>query len=229
MIRPAKSGDPILLIRGCATASTVDPIGEGQRWVRSQEPTIRAWVGQVSSVSNLQSKRSIIVVGLGSGYHIQALHEFVAIDPTIEITVIESDHDLIAMKDWFTQRLVPSIRLAFIEKVDQNTLYENEAVKNAIASDFLLLKHKPSFIRNGRDMEIVASWLTGRDRISLENQLRLQTESGLFGRRAIRDGLDMTRLPATLISIKDLSRAWKIDFEPSSERRVFRILEELVR
>lgn len=208
-IHESKSGLPVLIVRGCATASSVDPLAEAERWFKLIEPQVRS----------LPEMARVGILGLGSGYHLDVL----AREINNPITAFDSDRALAASIDWFANRYPSHVRLKFVDiEAGSDAFHSGEDVQAFLSKRIVLLRHKPSFLRDQRGLTTVGNWLTGRDRSSLRAYLRSRTEfTGL---------MDCDRQAGEwLLSVKDLSRLWKVEAEVSEQRRLFRILEELVR
>lgn len=208
-VHQAKSGLPVLIVRGCATASSVDPMAEAERWFKLIEPQIR----------DLPETARIGVLGLGSGYHLDVLSR----ETKNQIIVFDSDPALAASRDWFADRFPAHVSLKFVDvEAGAASFLSDDDVRTFISNRIVLLRHKPSFLRDQRGLTTLGNWLTGRDRMSLNAHLQSRAEFSAL--------VDCDRQNGDwLLSVKDLSRLWKVEAEVSEQRRMFRILEELVR
>ncbi len=209
----ARTGLPILVVRGCATASSVDPMAEAERWYKLVEPQLR----------DLPTSARIAVLGLGSGYHVMALAEAVAKTIKRPITVFESDPSLEKQRSWYVGRFPEHVAVNFVDVgAGSEKFFAAPEVRSLISGRLVLLRHKPSFLRDQRGLTKLGNWLTGRDRSSLIAHLQ--------GRVELTSLLDSEKKSGDwLLSVKDLSRLWKLEAEVTEQRRLFRILEELVR
>lgn len=208
-IHQAKSGLPVLIVRGCATASSVDPLAEAERWFKLIEPQVR----------DLPETARVGVLGLGSGYHLDVLSREVK----NQIIAFDSDPALAAASDWFAHRFPAHVSLKFVDvEAGVASFFSADDVRTFISNRIVLLRHKPSFLRDQRGLTTLGNWLTGRDRLSLNTHLQCRAEFSSL--------VDCDRQSGEwLLSVKDLSRLWKVEAEVSEQRRLFRILEELVR
>jgi len=208
-VHQAKSGLPVLIVRGCATASSVDPLAEAERWFKLIEPQVR----------DLPETARVGVLGLGSGYHLDVLSREVK----NQIVAFDSDPALAAARDWFAHRFPTHVGLKFVDvEAGPASFFSADDVRTFISNRIVLLRHKPSFLRDQRGLTTLGNWLTGRDRLSLNAHLQCRSEFSSL--------VDCDRQNGDwLLSVKDLSRLWKVEAEVSEQRRMFRILEELVR
>lgn len=208
-IHQAKSGLPVLIVRGCATASSVDPMAEAERWFKQIEPQVR----------DLPATARVGVLGLGSGYHLEVLSREVK----NQIIAFDSDPALAAAREWFVGRFPSHVSLKFVSvEAGAASFFADDDVRTFISNRIVLLRHKPSFLRDQRGLTALGNWLTGRDRSSLNAHLQSRADFSAL--------LDCDRQNGEwLLSVKDVSRLWKVEAEVSEQRRMFRILEELVR
>jgi hypothetical protein len=212
----AKNGSEVLQVDGLSTASLVNPVREGQLWAESQ----------THAMNQLQSQREdepVIVLGVASGFHLQALKtQLRRANYRGRISAIDSCESSIAFS---------KLRVTEIEYLHVNSALGVDAflsrpdVSSWCLQPFTILRHKPTYLRNGADLRKIESWILGRtpEAFSAQLKLRPQIAAALNPARA-RKIADVS-----LVSIRDLSKTWDISGELKTDRRVFRILEELVR
>lgn len=142
--RTARSGVRFLVVNGKQTASSIDPRKEASKWAQAHHQRV-------------QTRDLIIVLGAGSGFHIEALEQQNSGKPII---VFETDPEiLLHLQNLHT----------FTDQV-QLILIENEAAlesfdyKQVVGKKFVVLKYLPSLQMNPRLYARLHLCLTGRDR-----------------------------------------------------------------
>ncbi len=213
-IEQSRNGHEVLYIDGKATASTIDPLKEAT-----------AWIGSTYSLAAAGIDETLVVIGAGSGYHIDALRECT----NKKIIVIDTCP---ASIEFVKRRLSHHSQISYIE-VKRGTsfsdFYQRNDVVEWVFEPFILLRHRSSMVRNS-DLSKVEECLVGR---SVE-AFRAQLEA----RPAIASALNSGRLKKMaeaklvtkgLVSVRDLTSVWEVSSETSNERRLLRVLEELVR
>ena len=213
-IERSRNGHEVLYVDGKATASTIDPLKEAT-----------AWVGSTYSLASVGNDETLVVIGAGSGYHIEALRECT----NKKIVVIDTCS---ASIEFVKRRLAQQTQIKYIELKRGTTFsefYQRNDVVEWVFEPFVLLRHRSSIVRNS-DLSKVEECLVGR---SIE-AFRAQIEA----RPAIASALNSGRLKKMaeaklvtkgLVSVRDLTSVWEVSAEPSNERRILRVLEELVR
>jgi hypothetical protein len=213
-IERSRHGHEVLHVDGKATASTIDPVKEAT-----------AWIASTYSFSAMENDETLVVIGAGSGYHIEALREHTL----KKIVVIDTCP---ASIEFVQRRLVRLNQISYIELKRGTTFtefFQRNDVVEWVFEPFTLLRHRSSIVRN-QDLSKVEECLVGR---SIE-AFRAQLEA----RPSIASALNYGRLKklaevklATngLVSVRDLTSVWEVSAEPSNERRLLRVLEELVR
>lgn len=179
-IEPSRSGHPVLRKDGRYLASSLDPVREADLWLASCEE-------QIGDAPN------IVVLGLGSGYHVRAL---LARFPQRNIVALEGDADVASA----VARLMPDIPSETICFVGDGTrLFEHPRLRSAVHGVFRLLIHAPSCQAMPEYYQRIKMCLLARDRQGLELQLRARPE--------LANVLDMRRLltlPPAPISVKSV-------------------------
>lgn len=113
------------LVDGKLLHSSVDPVREAKQFVDS------LW-------SRIQNSQSLIVFGLGGGYHISELlsrKEF-------NIVVVELCHDVIQHMEVRNKNLMSKIEV--VSTIGES-IGEIDSLLEAMASSFSLVTHRPSF------------------------------------------------------------------------------------
>lgn len=184
---------------GQALASLRDPQGEGLKWAYS--------LGAIPS-------RKVIVVGLGSGFHLAALAD---VDPDVEITVIES-----------REALVPVFRSQFPELADrvdvmiiQNAqdLFKSDLFKEAVQERAYVLSFRECWGQQKQLFTELFSHLTGRSQESLQYHF---SEFGI--------NMKALYLPKDrLLNINDITPIVEASMMPDRQKQIFRIMDELVK
>lgn len=184
---------------GQALASLRDPRGEALKWVYS--------LGAFPS-------NHIVVIGLGSGFHISALAD---LDPSVTITVVDS-----------REALIPVFRSQFPELEGRVNILIAENVQDLVKSDL--------YSDVVRDRAYVLSF-----RECWGNQVNLYSEffAHLTGRSAEsvkyhfeEFGINMKALyfqNNNLLSIKDVLPVVEASVMPENKKQIFRALGELVK
>jgi len=204
----ARSGHPVLKKSGRWLASSFDPVREARQWADAV-------------VSGPGKTDVIIVLGLGCGYHVA---ELIARRPersvlTIECDPVVRDHAL---------RFCPELRnQTIIVENEWMKLIEKPAMRDVLVGVYRVAVHAPSLALEPNFFASVDNLLRGRDRLSF--LLLLKTRPELL---AI---LDPDRLGEIgelktdeAVSIKTMQRLFSQRSMSSRERRLWRVLEELV-
>lgn len=213
MIEIARTGAEVLRVANLATASLVNPEREASQWVSLQSVRLAA----------VRADEPVVVLGVGSGFHLACLRN--------QMKERGLAGRLIALDSCLESIAFAEARVQEVEfiRVDLEAGVENFAgradISSWLAQSHTFLKHKPTVTRSGADLRTVESWILGRtpEAFSAQLKLRPQIAAALNATRATK----IAECP--LISIRDLSKIWDISSELKSDRRMFRVLEELVR
>ena len=213
MISQAKNGSEVLLVDGLSTASLVNPEREGDLWADSQTAALK-----MTSPSE-----PVVVMGIGSGFHLTALKsKLQAAGHTGAIVAIDTCQPSIE----FAKSRVIGVNyvLAQLDPGADHFVARSD-ISSWILQPFTLLRHKTTYVRNGASLRQIEAWVLGRtpEAFSAQLKLRPQIAAGLNAERARKIA------ECSLVSIRDLSKVWDISSELKTDRRLFRILEELVR
>ncbi|MFN8542699.1 MAG: glycosyltransferase [Candidatus Binatia bacterium] len=139
-IEPTSSGHPTLVADGLYLHNRVDPAHEARRWASAQRERLDAEPGATA-----------VVLGLGLGYHVEALAEGFS----GRIVVVEPDAEVVAVarRARDLERLLARVELAPVPLAP-------EAV-DAWGS-IVLCVHGPSVLRGGAAMAAVQERIVGR-------------------------------------------------------------------
>jgi hypothetical protein len=171
----------------------------------------------------LSPRETIIIVGLGSGYHVKSLRSLL---PDVAILVIEPD-----------QAVVNAVFDLLPELQDEKVLVESEMLSLTDRPEFRdftgglyrIAPHGPTCQIHREWSDRVIRLLLGRDHLSLLLQLRMRPD--------LLSILDEHKLTAEQLladnpgpmSLKTMKNLFRQGTESSSERRIWRCLEELVK
>lgn len=206
IVETSRVGVPILRLGegGRALASTFDPLKEAASWAQSVEVT-------------LAPGTAAIVLGAGCGYHLAALKllcprsTIIALEPSVEVAK-------------FALEFNPSLAASdIVVETDRLRLTENPLVRDALGGIFVPVQHGPSAQMNPEWTAQMTAFLMARDKLSFLLQLRMRPE--LF---ALLDPAKIEALGNEPISIKTLQKLFKTTSAEAHERRLWRVLEELV-
>lgn len=200
----AKSGQPVLKKDGRLLASSVDPQREAVKWADL--------ISASAPPDDL-----VVVLGLGSGYHVL---ELMLRRPASQILVIESDRELFEI----TLRHFPDlckVRI-LIEPVWQN-LMNSEVFCGAVEGVYSVAVHGPSASIDSEFVKAVEVLLRGRDPKAFFILLKRRPEL-----QAILQKEEVAHLEHEQVNIKTLQRLFGHQPSVTRERRLWRILEELV-
>lgn len=211
-VQTTRSGAEVLLVNGLATASLVDPAREGAQWVESVRPRLK----------QARPGETIVVLGAGSAYHLRALKDL--------LVSMKHDGVLVAIETCAAAAEFSKARHADVEvlfanpKLGIESFFGDEHFASLMRQATTVLRHRPSLNRQ-ESLRLVESWVLGRTPEAFAAHLKMRPEvaAGLNPVRAAK------LAEGTLLSIRDLSRAWDISSELKEDRRLFRVLEELVR
>lgn len=202
----ARSGHQVLKKNGRWLASTVDPVREARQWATQAMRNIES-----------DSSETALVLGLGCGYHVA---ELAARRPRGGVVAIERDREIVARALEFCPELQ---NVKIVIEPDWLKLVDHEPVRDAVGGSYRILKHGPSCQLEPEYFGAVERLLLGRDKLSFLVLLKARPEilalfdSGLLGE--IKD---------EAMSIKTLQRIFSTRSGSSRERRIWKVLEELV-
>ena len=206
----SRKGHPVVIQDGRFLASSIDPVRESEQWLSRIMPELKRSEG----------RGSLILFGLGSGYQAKVLseilgsHAFIVIEPVVElIELVRSIH--------------PELSKVTIIGGEVTTLIENPVFKDYACSRFTILKNQNSVQLQPTYFAAVQSLLIGRERLGFLLQLKMRPELHAI--------LDPSRIeqavandPTELVSIKTLQKIFSPQSQVTRERRMWKLLEELV-
>ncbi|MEK7357960.1 MAG: hypothetical protein AAB250_16035 [Bdellovibrionota bacterium] len=203
-IETSRAGVPILKVEGRALASTFDPLKEAASWAQSVEAT-------------LAPGTAAVILGAGCGYHVAALK---LLCPRSLVVALEPSREVADRALEFN----PSLKDEdVVVETDLLRLTEQPRVRDALGGVFVPVRHGPSAHVSPQWTESMAAFLAARDKLSFLLQLRMRPD--LF---ALLDPAKIEALGNEAISIKTLQKLFKDTSAASHERRLWRVLEELV-
>ena len=213
MIQVAKSGSEVLMVAGLATASLVNPEREAGQWAELQHARLKS-VGV---------HEAVVILGVGSGFHIAALQTMLR-ERGLKGGVYAIDTCLESVE--FARIRISGVTFIHADWMRGPTEFVGRAdVTTWLTQTSTLLRHRPTLSRVGAPLKAVETWLVGRAPEAFSAQLKQRPEiaAALNAQRAKK----IAECP--LVSIRDLSKMWDISSELKADRRLFRVLEELVR
>jgi hypothetical protein len=204
-----RSGHAVLKKDDRFLASSIDPVREARAWAQK-------------GIANLEHGESIFVLGAGSGYHIKALCE---LHGRGTIFVIENDVEIAVA----AQKLAPwsSDRVEVVVAEVATQIVLRKSVQDALLCPFKILNYGPSFQGQKYFFSAVAQILLGREVRAFLIQLEKRPELiNIFDREALAQ---FRSQPATkLVSIKTLQKLFTEAQPITFERKIWKVLEELV-
>lgn len=197
-----ENGHPVIRQDGRLLASRFDPVSEARAWLGRR----RDFVDKV---------KTIFVLGLGSGYHVQALVE----NTSAHIVVIEPDLQLIEAVTQIHQFAAGRVTIEPVQTA--RGLRASQAVRNAVKTSFTVLSHPPSNGANAQFFKDCQAQLTGRDWGSLTWQWQIKNGPAL-------DSTPRAGGSGTL-TIYDLEQTELVQNSEERERLLVKALRELVK
>lgn len=201
----SRSGHGVIRKDGKWLASSVDPLREAKQWCE----TLAAGTGE-----------TIIVLGIGCGYHIAELK---VRRPQSPVLAIDCDARVAARARDFCPVLEAD---GLVIEPDWQKLVGNSAVRDALGGPYRVARHAPSLAVEPEYFQAVDRLLRGRDKLSFLFLLKARPEIlGLLDADALCDeGI----FKDEAVSIKTMQKLFASRPNSTRERRLWRILEELV-
>lgn len=157
----ARNGSPVPVCNGIYLHSIYDPEKEAESFVETYE-------------RQLTQKNHVLILGLGLGYHVEKVAEFMrTVHKNFHITILEPNSELITITN--QQRTFSSQEISIIHLVDYKNLYASKKFVKFLMQKPCLLKHEASF---GLNKELFSGFLTfksDRKISSFEESLSAQT------------------------------------------------------
>jgi hypothetical protein len=205
-------------VSGLATASLVDPEREAVRWFENQRPSLKG----------LGGGEPVVVLGVGSGFHLEVLANHYPRHQVIALDVCESSIAFVQAK--FEKKKTENLSLYLVDLAQgMSTFFLKQAW---VSQAFTLLRHRSSCARNGEAMRLVDAWLVGRVPTTFSNHLRVRPElAACFeSDRALEVISSMCgKNEEMLFSVREISKLWDVKSNTKEARRLFRVIEELVK
>jgi hypothetical protein len=212
-VEVSRTGAEVLISGNLATASLVNPEREADQWAEVQLKRILA----------TRAGETIVVIGVGSGFHLRALQMLLdEIKIKRPIVAIDTCEESIQ----FASKRTANVTFVCVRAdMGIESFLAIPEVARWIVQTFTLLKHKPTIARVGTSLRKIEMYIIGRtpEAFSAQLKMRPQIAAGLNPGRARRIA------DTSLVSIRDLSKMWDISSELKPDRRLFRVLEELVK
>jgi hypothetical protein len=208
----ARNGQPIFKIDGRSIVSGFDPMKEARGWAEN-------------ALKEIGDRETVIILGAGCGYHIVALRE---LRPALNILTIEASEEVasfarerLSANAEVDPRMYGEILVASrpIELTESLLLRDFMSCRYAVVTHAGLASIRAEWTRD------MATFLTGRDFLSFLLQLRMRPEL-----HALFDEEKIARLRAEPgpISILTIRNLFTSQAQSSRERRLWRVLEELI-
>ncbi|MES2964938.1 MAG: hypothetical protein V4760_13690 [Bdellovibrionota bacterium] len=203
-IESSRAGVPIIKVEGRALASTFDPLKEAASWAQSVEAT-------------LAPGTAAVILGAGCGYHVAALK---MLCPKSTVLTLEPDLEVAE----HALRFNPSLRPEdIVVETDRLKITEHARVKDALGGVFVPVTHGPTAQVRPEWVAELSAFLMARDKLSFLLQLRMRPD--LF---ALLEPAKIEAIVNEPVSIKTLQKLFKDSSASSQERRLWRVLEELI-
>ena len=200
----SRAGQSVLKKNGRLLASAFQPLQEASAW------TEKVCLG-------LAPGEPIIVLGIGSGYHVASL---LASYPRNEVLVIENDAEL-ARSALALHPSIPANRV--LVQANWLQLIDDQRFLDAIGGVYRIAPYGPSAQIEPEFFGAVDRLLRGRDRLSFLVLLKTRPEFlPLLSSEAVG------KLGDEGISIKIIRQLFAPQAVSSRERRLWKVLEELV-
>ena len=204
-IEVAKSGHTIIRFDGRTLSSLVDPILEARRWYESID---------------ILRVESILMLGIGGGYQLAELiargHNVVLIDRNYDLVQLVRKHINLGSHKWIQEESAEKVLLNGVIEQALSASVRWVSCSAGIGTD-------PSYFTDCLD------WLIGRTPRSLQQHL--------IRRRELSCLLDPHKLgkwvrefnPNEPLNVKTLLSLFRSEAAAGRERRIWSVLEELVR
>lgn len=202
----AENGSRVLRRRGRLLASRFDPKAEASAWLEKR----LAFIDKI---------HGIFVLGLGSGYHVQALLEKTA----ARLLVIENSSEIIEAVSGIQKFDPKRVQIESVAKA--RDLRSNAAVKAMIKKSFVVLTHPASYGQEPEFFKECAAQLNGREWGALTWQWKLKGLPSLDSAPRV----DAGGASADKLTIYDLEQTELVQNSEERERLLIKALRELVK
>ena len=203
-IEVARSGASVLKRDGKFLASTFNPVQEASAWAKKVHAA-------------LAPEDAAIIAGVGCGYHVAALK---VLRPNCELLAIENDAGVAAEAFKFCPSL--ETKNVLVES-DWLKLPDHARFRDVVCGVYGVAVHGPSLQIDPVYVSAVERLLHGRDKLSF--LVLMKTRPELL---AVLNPEAIGLIDDEAVSIKTLRRLFSTAGSSSRERRLWRVLEELV-
>lgn len=188
---PYEAGEPLVSLQ--------DPQGQGLKWVYS--------------LGSLPTDH-VIVVGLGSGFHVAALADF---DPQLKITVIDNREALFRVFESQFPELEGRVRLISLQHARE--IFKTELFEELPRTVPYVVSFVECWGQQSEFFHEVFAHVSGRSLESIQYHFK---EFGINIKAAFLKNHD-------LLSLKDLHAVIESSKMPENKKQIFRVLNELVK
>jgi hypothetical protein len=203
-ISVARTGASVLKRDGRFLASAFDPIQEAAKWAEQVHKEVA-------------TDAAVIVVGVGSGYHVAALK---SLRPKCEILALDNSPEVVSQALKICPALLPNDVLV---EPDWLKLPNHARFCDVACGVYGVANHGPSLQIDPAYFTAVDRLLRGRDKLSFLVLLKARPEL-----LASLDPQEISAIGEEAVSIKTIRRLFSPAGSASRERRLWRVLEELV-
>ncbi|MGZ3769185.1 MAG: hypothetical protein ACXVCP_11470 [Bdellovibrio sp.] len=153
----------------------------------------------------------VIVVGLGSGFHIEALAD---LDPHLKITVVESRESLVPVFKAQFSDIAERVNIVVVN--DENGLFHSDFYREQINDRAYVLSFQQCWGLQARFFSKVFAHLTGRSVESIQYHFE-------------EFGIDMKVRSKNILSIDEIYPEVEASAMAENKKQIFRVLNELVK
>jgi hypothetical protein len=179
----------------------------------------RAWAEK--ALTGAEPNETIFVLGLACGYHALAIRSLSKSQPVL---VIERDAELVKAATELSPNLLDSeTGVEVVVEDNWAKLIEHTSFRDRLCGIYRIVPHGASFQAEPEYFAAVERLLNGRDRLSFLLQLKTRPELA-----ALLDPEAILAIQNEAISVKTLEKLFQPQAQGSRERRLWRVLEELV-
>jgi hypothetical protein len=188
---PFEGGEPLVSLR--------DPQGQALKWVYS--------LGAMPT-------RHVVVVGLGSGFHVAALAD---VDPSLKISVVENRESLLRVFWNQFPELADRVEILTLQKAQD--IFKTDLFKEVLTDVPYVLSFVESWGQQGEFFTEVFAHLSGRSLESIKYHFQ---EFGINIKAAFLKNKE-------LLSMKDVFPTIEGANMAENKKQIFRVLNELVK
>ncbi|MNJ92680.1 hypothetical protein D3C87_103540 [compost metagenome] len=184
---------------GQALASPNNPRNEALKWVYSLGPL---------------PSQHVMIMGLGSGFHVAALAE---LDPSLKITVVETRESLITVFRSKFSDIADRVQITIVENAQD--IFKTETYREAIADKAYILSFRECWGQQTAIFSEIFAHLSGRSVESVKyhfEDLGMNLKALFFNKN-------------DLLSLNDLMPVIEASTAAEKNKQLFRVLGELVK